>query len=53
MPPKAGITGHLDRTVRFCEVNGDNVFGGDGIIDQCVKYIFVSEVRMYIFAYPP
>jgi len=47
---KAGITGHLDRTVRFCEVNGDNVFGGDGIIDQCVKYIFVSEMLIKILA---
>ena len=28
----------------YCEEEGDNIFGGDGLIDQCVKWIFVAEV---------
>jgi voltage-gated sodium channel len=47
---KESITSHYDRTVEFCLKNGDNVFGGDGIVDQSVKWIFVAEMGIKILA---
>jgi voltage-gated sodium channel len=34
----------------YCAREGDNIFGGDGLIDQCVKWIFVTEMVVKILA---
>lgn len=34
----------------YCKEEGDNIFGGDGLIDQCVKWIFVAEMGIKILA---
>jgi voltage-gated sodium channel len=47
---KDTITGHPKKTIEFCEANGDDILGGDGVIDKCVQWIFVLECCIKILA---